>query len=907
MTAKPKLMIVDGHSLAFRAFYGVPVERFQNTQGQHTNAIYGFLAMLLNMLEKYQPESLAIAFDKSRHSFRTQEYPEYKATRQAAPPEFHGQVPLLQEALAAMNIVTLQLEGFEADDIIATLATRGAECGNHVLVVSGDRDTIQLVTEDVTLLYPASQGVREMKEYTPEAVREKYGVMPDEYRTIAALVGESSDNLPGVPKVGPKTAAKWVNQYGKLPEIIAHSQQITGAVGQSLRDHVAEAERNYRLNQLVRDVKLPVEVAQLRRAEINVDEVKRVFAHLNFRSMLTRVLEFSLGKEAARVAVSRPVTEKPSTAFTAPQPSATMQQLTDPIKLGFTPYSPSLLTADSITDFLESTEKCAVYVGESAQPGCYSVGLARQDGCAEFEWRPNTPEHMHFQTWLASAAAKILWDAKSVIRLLADKQIQVQGIGGDAQLALALLRPDLNEKVLSAAAAKYLDQHFKDADFSQLVPDMTDVAGAAERAWAVYWLHEFALANLHAAGKQLYSEVELPLVPTLAALEIRGVAINLKELQSQLSQLREQITQIESEAFALIGHEVNLASPKQLQKVLFEQLQLQPGRKIKSGYSTDAATLHKLYEESGHPFLEKLLTHRESVKLAQIIQSLIDAVGSDGRIHTSLGQIGAATGRLSSNNPNLQNIPVRSAEGNRIRAAFTHGADYEALFTADYSQIEMRVMAHMSGDDALIAAFNEGEDLHRSVGARVFGVNASEVTPQMRSRVKAMSYGLAYGLGPFGLAKQLGITQREAKQLMQDYFKRFGAIRDLLRDIVEDAREAGYTETVFGRRRPFPDLLSPNRVLRANAERAALNAPIQGTAADIIKIAMQRIEQRISGSGMRSRMVLQIHDELMFECAAGEREQLEALVREEMANAANLRVKLEVSVGYGVDWKQAGH
>ncbi|MBB4070790.1 DNA polymerase-1 [Canibacter oris] len=896
-----KLMIIDGHSLAFRAFYGTPVDRFMTANGQHTNAIYGFISMLLRMLEDHKPSSLAITFDVSRHSFRTEEYPEYKGTRGATPPEFKGQVPLLQETLQAMGITVLQKAGFEADDLIATLTSRAVAAGDKVLVVSGDRDTIQLVTDDVTLLYPASQGVREMKAYDPAAVYEKYGVAPEQYRIIAALVGETSDNLPGIPKVGPKTATKWVQQYGTFAEIMAHQDDIKGVVGQNLRDNAHLAERNYRLNKLLQDVDIDVDLAALRLAQPNMEEMLAAFERLEFRTLKARVIKFFAADQGVAAGAGSEAgassTAGAGNAVAAAGGEAVVANTVTGVSQiaaaagGTGEIQARYLRPTEVMPWVESVANPAVvlvqHLDDTAEILVY---LASESETVAFSWKLGSQDFLKFKNWLASAKPKQLWSQAGMVH----DEIKIGGVSVDFKLLAQLKRPDLDNSTFLKAIANVTD--IKPAPFA-----------GAERANALRLGAQQVLEQLTDAERKLYTETEMPLAPVLAQMHQRGVAIDTAVLEQQAAQLGAEIVVLEQRAAELIGREVSLTSTQQLQTVLFEDLQMPKTRKIKSGYSTDAAAIEELQMQAPHEFLDVLATHREQNKLKQIIQTLLDEVQEDGRIHTRLLQLGAVTGRLSSDRPNLQNIPIRTTAGAEIRRAFTHGPEYEGIFTADYSQIEMRVMAHLSGDDELIEAFNDGEDLHRSVGARVFGVAPAEVTSEMRSRVKAMSYGLAYGLGAFGLAKQLGISQAEAKQLMGDYFVRFGAIRDYLRDVVENARELGYTETMFGRRRPFPGLKSPNRILQKNAERAAQNAPIQGTAADIIKRAMVAIEARMKKEKLRSRMILQIHDELMFECAAGERMALELLVREEMANAAQLRVPLEVSVGFGANWQEAGH
>lgn len=876
---KPTLLVVDGHSLAFRAFYALPVDNFTTKDGQHTNGVYGFLSMFVNLLKAEKPTHLAVAFDTSRVSFRTREYPEYKATRSESPPEFSGQIPLLQECLRAMNVTVLTKEDIEADDILATLATEGVAAGYDVLVCSGDRDTIQLVTDEVTLLYPSVQGVSQLKRYTPETVRERYGVAPEQYPEIAALVGETSDNLPGVPKVGEKTAVKWLTQWGSLDELLANADKVTGVVGNNLREHMDDVRRNRALNRLLRDVELPVTPQELAVRPIDAQGVRDIFARLEFRTLLPRVFEATGADAAGAVADDAPV-------VAAPVP----EEATDP----------AMLTA-WVDEAGDEEIGVTVVLGASVPR---RIGLARASAVIEAAWSDGVAEAL--APWLASDRPKTFTDAKGQVKALRRAGLTVAGLAFDTLLAGWLIRPSLPDKSLGDLVDRYLGEKLPEADPSQLVPE-TEGATPGQLAWYTIRVAEPLRAALGDGPMSVLTDIELPTLLALADMELAGVAVSHEVLSGFSAELAERADGLAQRAYAAIDREVNLGSPKQLQEVLFEQLQLPKTRKTKTGYSTDAAVLADLQESHPHPFLDLLLQHREATKLRQIIETLDAAIAPDGRIHTTYLQTGSQTGRLSSTDPNLQNIPIRTEESRRIRSAFQVGAGYETLLTADYSQIEMRIMAHLSEDPGLIEAFNSGEDLHRFVGARVFGVTPDEVTPQMRTKVKAMSYGLVYGLSAFGLSKQLRIDQSEAKQLMGEYFARFGAVRDYLRASVEKAREDGYTETIFQRRRPFPDLASPNRVLRENAERAALNAPIQGSAADIMKIALFRIHAEFQERQLVSRVLLQIHDELVVEVAAGEWDQAEQIVRARMGDAAELTVPLDVQIGRGPDWNAAGH
>jgi len=886
--SKPTLLLIDGHSLAFRAFFALlPAGRFVTSDGQHTEAVYGFVSMLLKLLkDEGSPTHIGVAFDISRYSFRTREYAEYKGGRGETPPEFIGQVPLLQEALDAMGIKWLVKEDYEADDILATLAAQGSASGFDVRVVSGDRDSFQLIDENVTVLYPSTLGISELKRYDANAVYEKYRVWPHQYPELAALTGEKADNLPGITKVGPVTAAKWIEKYGTVEEIVAHADEITGTAGENLRAEQENALRNRRLNALVRDLELPLGPSDLERLPIREAALRAVFRRLQFNTLLDRVLKSgpvdSDGVEAGELALAEEAAIPP------------VRELVD----------------EELERWLETAAHTRRELGVRVPVSAGALdgfGLAIADDSAWVPWGPHRPDYAALEAWLADGdAPKIHCGAKRDLHTLARAGIEEQGIAGDAAIAAWVLEPWSKGDDLARLVTYHLGETLPQADPNQLVP-LEQGASPATEAWYARRVEAAATAKLDERSRVVYEEIEIPLVPVLARMELQGVTVSEPRLRALRARLADGAATIQAEAFAAIDREVNLGSPKQLQEVLFEQLGMPPTRKTATGYSTDADSLADLQATNPHPFLDLLLQHRESTKLGGIIDTLLGAIRPDGRIHTTYDQTGAASGRLASNDPNLQNIPARTEVGREIRRAFVAGEGFETLLTADYSQIEMRIMAHLSGDEALIEAFKSGEDLHRFVGARIFGVAPEAVTPEQRVKVKAMSYGLAYGLSAFGLARQLRIEQKEARELMADYFERFGGIRDYLRGVVAQAKEDGYTTTMFGRRRPFPDFQSSNRVLRDNAERAALNSPIQGTAADIIKRAMIGIDRELTVGGMDSRMLLQVHDELVFEVAPGELEPLRDIVTTHMAGAAHLRVPLEVQIGVGADWDSAGH
>jgi len=884
---KPTLLLIDGHSLAFRAFYALSPDSFMTPNGQHTNAVHGFISMMLNILQNEKPTHLAVAFDLSRSSFRTEEYPEYKGTRGETPPEFNGQTELLREALEAMGIITLTRENYEADDILASLADQGCAAGYRVLLVSGDRDTFQLIQDDVTILYPV-KGVMNLARMNDAAVLEKYGIHAKQYPDLAALVGETSDNLPGIPGVGPKTAAKWLQQYGDLQSVLAAENEIPGKVGESLREHRELAVRNRRLNHLVRDLDIGYTFDAFTLKPVDEARVRENFGKLHFRSLLERVLKglgVAQGTKPATTEVTETISEEVEVIALptldlpneAKDKSATLSKLyasKDPVSVYFDHGDESIL-------------------------GCgLSLGNQRlQLSAKEFD--------KEFKTWLASPKPKSIFDSKSAERALAAEKIVLAGVSDDPLLMAYIDNPLRRGFAVEELIEEYLGVALTTESSEELIQPEKDLSAIA---WYQSQL-SLKLNNVLVSTKQadVYRDVELASSHPLAKMEVTGISVDEKALAKLVKKLDKEISDIAATCFEIIGKEINLASPKQLQTVLFEDLGMTGTSKVKTGFSTNAEALTTLFEQNGHPFLENLLKHREVTKIRQIVETISKAVQTDGRIHTTYVQTGTSTGRLSSENPNLQNIPVRSERGRLIRDAFVVGDGFETLLTADYSQIEMRILAHLSGDEGLIEAFKSGEDLHKFVGSRIYGVEPKDVTSAMRSKVKAMSYGLVYGLSEYGLAKQLRISNADAKQLMADYFARFGGVRKYLSKVVDDAKLNEYTTTIYGRRRPFTDLNSKIFTIRENARRAALNAPIQGTAADIMKIAMIAVDKALTDAKVKSRILLQVHDELVIEVAPGELEKVTELVAKGMNSAANLDVPLEVNIGIGKSWDEAAH
>lgn len=933
-----KLLVVDGHSMAFRAFYALPPESFITDSGQYTNAVHGFTNMLLKLIREEQPTHVALAFDLDTPTFRHQSYDEYKGGREKSPEEFKGQIDLIKQVAAALTIPAVTVEGYEADDIVATYVTKAEASGWQTVIVSGDRDALQLVTENTHLDYPTS-GVSKSVRLDPAGVEAKYLVPPEKYRDLAALVGESADNLPGVPKVGPKTAAKWIAEYGSARSIVENAENIKGKVGENLRAALDDVERNLELNKLVRDLDLPVELDECVLTPPDREAVEPLFDALQFNQIRERLFEVfasrfpeaNLSAEPTQalpeIAVARSAAEL--TRFLAEHDDAPLG-----LALCLDRAGESLSTKVKRDEAARLAEALAVVLVPAAEdPESAGTALAVSLTEADSELEAVLAD------WLAGAGKpKLVHDYKDAGKRLAWRGLTLRGAVEDTVLSGYLVQPDRRNFAFADLVTQHLGVSVEPADYiggeefkkggdaeggqldlfsdGDVIPGVTeeDLARAAVRGMLLHSLS----ATLHAElverkAEQLFYELEIPLAEILLQMELTGIAVSTEKLEELDAEFEKSIRESAEAAYAVVGHEVNLGSPKQLQAVLFEELEMPTAgvRKNKTGYSTDVETLQDLLTKTdpavrGHEFLLNLMAHRDASKLRQTVTGLIEAVEA-GRIHTTYAQTVASTGRLSSLHPNLQNIPVRTAAGRKIRDAFVVGEGYESLLTADYSQIEMRIMAHLSGDQALIEAFKEGEDLHSFVGARVFGVGTDEVSAEQRSKVKAMSYGLAYGLSSFGLSKQLGIGVDEARDLMNEYFERFGAVRDYLREIVTQAKKDGFTSTIYGRRRYLPDLTSDNRQLRQMAERAALNAPIQGSAADIIKRAMIDVEAALGEQQLQSRMLLQVHDELIFEVAPGERDELEKLVQEKMGAAAELDVPLDVHVGVGNSWHEAAH
>ena len=858
-----RLLLIDGHSMAYRAFYALPAENFTTASGQHTNAIYGFATMLLSLLSSEKPTHVAVAFDVSRKTFRSEIFPEYKANRAKTPDEFRSQMSYLHELVKAFGITQFEVEGYEADDILATITKRAEKEGAEVFICTGDRDSFQLVNDKTTVLYP-KRGVSDLARMTPDAVQEKYGMSPAQYPDFAALRGDPSDNLPSIPGVGEKTAAKWVVEYGSLQELLSNVDKVGGKVGQALRDSIDNVIRNRELTQLVAEVPLDLSIDALAWSGVDENLTNPLFDRLEFKTLKDRM---------------KPILLKGTSKAAEPE----FQLFADEMSEGV--LTPAELDAKiakhkgaiAIT-FSMVEEKLHRYAVAFSQEDIFLV-----DSSTMGDWA------------LDPLIPKIAHDAKSLAR-----SNGIVGIEFDTSLAAYLVNPGVRAQEL-----KDLQERWGDGSAINFSSPEQELLTSAR---ALFTLRDSLTRELKERGLwDLFIGMELPIAALLANMEALGIAVDKEELDKLATFFEGEVSRETKAAHDAVGHEFNVASPKQLQVVLFDELKLPKTKKIKTGYTTDAESLDWLHQKSGHPVLTSLLRIRETKKLGTTVEGLIAEIAKDGRIHTHFQQTVAATGRLSSTGPNLQNIPVRTEEGRTIRNCFIAGKGYVGLLTADYSQIEMRIMAHLSHDEKLLKAFESGEDLHARIAGEIFGVKAHDVDPEMRRQIKAMSYGLAYGLSSYGLSAQLDISPPAAQDLMDKYFERFGGIRDYLKVVVEDARKVGYTETIMGRRRYLPDLMHDNRQRREVAERMALNAPIQGSAADIIKLAMLKVQAAIKKEKLASRLLLQIHDELIIEVVKGEEEQISALVKREMGAAYPLRAPLDVSAGLGLTWHEAAH
>lgn len=942
------LLVVDGHSLAFRAFFALPVDNFSTSSGQATNAVWGFATMLAQVIDAEKPDHLGVAFDVKGGTFRNEMLPQYKGTREAAPEELLTQLPLIQRMLTALGVTYIEKPGFEGDDVIATLATMGDKAGYHTLVLSGDRDAFQLVDDNVTVLYPGHH-FKDLKHMTPQSIIDKYKVTPAQYPDLAALRGETADNIPGVPGVGDGFAAKWINQFGSLDGICEHADEIGGKKGESLRANIDQVKLNRKVNALVRDVDLGVDIEDLTFGTVDVAQIDALFKELEFGPRTkSRVLKtFNTGAKASNTSGAGESTnneqneQDSSLDLNLPEPTSITapEQFDEWVKAHRVEVKvPGEIADFTVSDYGDGSQRhaiCGDAVGHAwtvaawgdERPGratAQAIAVATATSAAIVSLPITDTLRAQLARFLKSEHSRtIVHGYKELLHLLGAVDLDMDLPMFDTKLAGYLAQPDFHADSLKQAAEHFLDIHFTETEQpSQGTLDFDDDQVEEDpnehrlRDLAIIRSLAVTLGPIIDEREQcwLMRAIELPVSRVLHGMEHTGAKVDSVRLVSMRDQFAAEARQAQEMAWEYAGIEINLQSPKQLQKVLFEDMGLKPTKRTKSGsYTTNAAALQDLYvksvdNERANGFLGALLRHREINKLKQIVQTLIDATNtSDERIHTTFEQTVAATGRLSSVDPNLQNIPNRNAAGREIRGVFVPGEGYEALMSCDYSQVELRIMADLSDDEALIEAFRSGADFHKYVASMVYKLPVDQITGDQRSHVKAMSYGLAYGLSTYGLAQQLKIAPREAEALKNRYFDTFGKVHDYLESLVANAREKGYTETIFGRRRYFPALHSTNRVAREAAERAALNAPIQGSAADIMKIAMIRAEQTLAEAHVKSRIILQIHDELVVEIAPGEGDQVTELVRNAMEHAVDLAVPLDVSCGIGSDWQLAAH
>ena len=882
----PTLALLDGHSLAYRAFYALPPD-LATKSGQVTNAVFGFTSMLIKLLDDHDPEGMVVAWDVGRSTFRTEAFPEYKAQRRSTPDRFRSQLPLIREVLDAMQIAQVERPGYEADDVIASLV-RGAERdGWEVLVVTGDRDSFQLVTPTVKVVY-TRRGISDTVLVDPAWVENKYGVRPDQYLDYASLRGDNSDNLPGVPGVGEKTAARLVSTFGNLESIFEHVEDQTPRLRQNLATHKEQVFRNRSLMALVDSLDLGLDDQQVRLSISDRDATKEVFDRLEFSTLWTRLLETVDG-------VSEPSGAPINVDVRVLQTSG---------RIGLLGGHPGL-AIEPVYDGANLSGLLAVPAlgTDRRQPSGDDADTAAID---DVFFIP-TPQVEHLAPVLADPAVEIsAYDSKKLFRELSQLGCQMEGLVFDPMLAGYIIDPAARSDTLEDLASRYLGVDLSagevDAGAGQGMLDFgvgPDLETAGGRAVATERLRPAMEAVLEERGQMdLFREMELPLAPVLASMELAGIRIDRGYLEDMGETLRRELATLESEIHDLAGAPFNVNSTLQLRGVLFGTLGLPVLKKTPKGApSTDASVLAKL--EGSHPMVALLLRFREIEKLrSTYIDGYLPLVRRDGRIHAHFNQTGAATGRLSSDRPNLQNIPVRSETGRTLRRAFVASAGCQFI-VADYSQIELRILAHLSRDPGLLEAFAAGEDIHTATAARVFGSTTELVTPDLRRRAKAINFGLLYGMEAFGLADRLKISREEAREHMDTYFHQFPAVRDYLRSVVREARKTGYTTTLFGRRRYLPELSSDNYRIRQMGERMALNAPVQGSAADVIKMAMIDLDRRLPDGS--ARMLLQVHDELVLEAEDGVVEDTTRLVRRVMEGVVQLDVPLTVEVGIGSD------
>jgi DNA polymerase-1 len=893
-----KLMALDGNSLAYRAFFALPTD-MATASGQVTNSVYGFCTMLNTLVKDHKPDGVIVVFDRREKTFRHEAVPEYKAQREQQPDILYQQLDIIKELLVSFGIPVIDAAGFEGDDLIATIATQAEERGAELIVVTGDRDSYQLVKDPLIRVLYNKRGVSDYALYDEAGIVERTGVTPDQYPDYAALRGDPSDNLEGVPGVGEKTAAKLINQYGTLEAIFDAADAQTPKLKESLHASRERVLRNAKIMVLRRDAPIGINVLEST-PQPNIPALQKWFETLEFKSMLTRTKD----------AFGRFISE------------ASGQSVEQEIEQTSSAIEVSTLFAQSASDAVAAIEAADGDYGLVLAAGWLNEEQRLLDGVAlvvdetqnRVLWIPvSIFEDKVVLTRLAKADCVSGHHIKPMLRWFLDRNIDIPKIGFDTAIAAYLLEPAQSKMEAHEVLARYTEDRIAsrltnssddgqlsfDAQVSNTAVDAANIAVAVGRVIP-------ALAReigLQGVG-ELFNDVELPLIRVLAKMEHIGVLVDKQQLTTINDHLVRETKRLAVVLHELAGKSFNLNSPTQLRQILYEDKKLSPGKKTKTGFSTDAATLEKIRDQWPE-FIDQLLEYREFEKLRGTYgQGLLDAIQVDGRIHATFNQTVARTGRLSSDAPNLHNIPIRSEEGKVFRTAFVPREGC-VFMVADYNQIELRCIAHLADDPGLIDAFNRGIDIHSATAARVFGVEPSSVTSDMRSQAKMISYGLAYGMEAFGLSQRLGVGVGEASEILDAYFAAFPNVKQYMDDTIEQARAKGYTETLFGRRRQIPELNNPNFRIKQAGERQAMNAGIQGLAADIFKIALVRIDASIAQAKLKSAVILQVHDEVLVECPVSEKDQLNEIVLHEMKNAASLKVPLEVNAAWGDSWASA--
>jgi len=890
------VLLIDGHSLTYRAFFALPTD-LATASGQVTNAVFGFTSMLVNLLRDHRPDAIAVALDRPEPTFRHQRIATYKGNRDAAPDILRQQLGLVREVITSLGIPIFEVVGFEADDVIATLATQGRDAGDAVIVVTGDRDAYQLVEDPHVKVLYNKRGVSDYALYDEAGILERTGVPPTLYPQYAALRGDPSDNLPGVPGVGEKTAARLITTYGGIDGIFEHLDEQTPKLRENLGLHEANVRQNHEVMILVRDVALEQSIGDLAfdASAIDVPEVRRLFEFLEFNTLFDRLaaaIDADLGPSSSEAEVLEAEVQVIDTAAEAVSALKGLRDGAGPLALA------------------------AAWAGVEGRSALDGLAMVRDGPTGDVVWLPGellADPHVRSELGaLAGPGGRPLaaHQAKPLVRALTSLDVDVRSLALDTALAAYLLDPAESRYLLEELVVRYAGARIPDGDAA--AEGQLDLEGSStpasiatgRRALAVDRLVSPLLAALDAQGlRALNDDIEVPLVGVLARMEDAGVAVDRDELQRLRDRLVADVERHRVAIVAAAGRDFNVNSTLQLREILFDELGLTPQKKTKTGFSTDAASLEKLAGQ--HPIIEHLLAYREVEKLRSTYgDGLLQEVASDGRIHATFNQTVARTGRLSSDQPNLHNIPVRSELGREFRKAFVPAAGCE-LLVADYNQIELRCIAHLAEDPGLIDSFESGRDIHTETASRVFGVEAGDVTVEMRSKAKMVSYGLAYGMEAYGLGQRLNIPTEEASAILDAYFVAFPSVKAYMERTVAEARERGYTETLFGRRRQIPELASSNFRIRQAGERQAMNAGIQGLAADIFKVALVRLDERLVSDGLASRLILQVHDEVLLEVPPSEVAQAGALVVEVMAGAAELCVPLEVHLTVGSSWAAA--